>query len=347
VHTVSFPNVQVNVPEYKADFAVAMDSGFDVPLFHTTADLGPASFFKVRIIPGPFEISFPFFVLQPAGTSMDAIAAFVSAELDSSPALGNPAFAWDPFTENFIFELDPGYFAQFDPVDSAFGNTRFISDFFGIPYEGVALTPSVYNMGVPKYYTPWTIVSVPPAQYSAEDLAVALQAQMDIAFPTAGFEIALINKDTNPRYSIISDTPLKYYSEYSSNGESSLSRVLGISQDSDFNTAFITQTFPNLRGLTVVSLQSRTIATARCVQAATPFLQEESISLSTVTEIPVTVDWLGWQDYRPVLNQAIQYDNPVSLTSISFTLRDATAQRGHLIEMSEPGAHILLEVTIG
>ena len=349
IHTISFPNSQVNVPSYRTDFAVASEDGNGQPEFRSTRAIGPGSVFNLTVFTGiQTFISAPIYIAFPAGVRMSTIAAFLTATIQTESPLGNLIVTWNNFTKRFGIAFDIGVTIKFDVMGSPQGNDQFVSDFFGIPYAGTIgpVGGGFYALQTPEYITPWKSISVSPGQYTADDLALELQSKMNAAFPTAGFEVALIDPDRNPRFLFTSTSLLKYFSEYSTGGVSSLSRVLGISEDSQFNTSFTSQTTPNLRGLTVVSLQSRTLATARCAQAATPFLDEESLSISTVTEIPITAEWLGWQSYRPVLNQSVSYDNPISLTSISFTFRDATSPGGQLVEFSEPGAHILLEVVV-
>lgn len=187
-------------------------------------------------------------------------------------------------------------------------------------------------------------VVIPPGQYVADDLPAVLTALVNTAFPGVGFACTLDNEFFNPRFSFTSTTAIQYYSEYDLQGVSGFSRVLGLSVGSNAPVlAFSATSIPSLRGLTVASLQSQTIAMSRAVQCRDNQNNQQSTALSTVTEIPIDVEWLGQQSYRPILNQTLQFTTPVTITNLEFTLRDPT-QGGRLVDLNEPGLHILLEV---
>lgn len=194
------------------------------------------------------------------------------------------------------------------------------------------------NAGVPF------LVNMPTGQYTADEWAAEITAQVLLAFPGSGFMVVLDNPDTNPRFHFTSTSLFHYFSEYDFGGISGASQTLGISQASVGGvTDFVAQSVPNLRGLTVVSLHSQTLAMSRAVQARDELNAQPSITISTVTEMAVEVEWLGWQSYRPILNQTIEYSLPVTISQVSFTFRDPLSS-GRVIDMCEPGAHIMLEV---
>lgn len=189
-----------------------------------------------------------------------------------------------------------------------------------------------------------TLITMPAGQYTADDWAAAVTAAVLAAFPGSGFLCVLDDPDFNPRFHFTSVTPFQYFSEYDNGGISGASRTLGISEGSQaFVTNFVAQSVPNLRGLTVVSLQSQTLAMSRAVQARDDQNNEPSIALSVVTEIPINVEWLGWQSYRPILDQTVRYSAPVTISQIAFTLRDPLSG-GRLVDLAEPGLHVMIEV---
>lgn len=360
IHTCSFPNTQVNVPAYKASLLVGeLADDEKSPEFLTGVGINASSAFKLAVynpaelLPAFLEIPFDIF---PAGTRMSVIADYINIAIASSSATGNVQLVWIPEDQHFEFTSDVdiqisiGPVYDGPPVIGAGGNSTFVSQFLGLPLQGTGafIICDGFTLENPQHITPYREVSVTPGQYTADELAAELQTTLVAAFPTHNVTVAFIDASRNPRFLISASSALQFSGPYSSGtGLSPLGIVLGISEDTGFSIAYTTDTTPNLRGLTVVSLQSRVLATARCAVAAAPYIDDESLSISTVTEIGIDSEWLGWQNYRPHLNQAIQYSNPVSLTSLSLTFRDATWPGGPLIEMCEPGAHILLEVTTG
>src|SRR5579862_9464977 len=146
-----------------------------------------------------------------------------------------------------------------------------------------------------------TAIVIPPGQYVADDLPAVLEGLVAAAFApfNLNFVCTLNDEFFNPRFGFTSTTPIQYFSEYDLNGISTASRPLGISTGSVGSvTAFAATSVPSLTGLTVVSLQSQTIAMSRAVQVRDNQTGANTTVLSTVTEIPITVEWLGQQSYR-------------------------------------------------
>ena len=353
IHSVSFPNSQVNIPAYRNTFCIGEQEPSGFPYYRSTRELPIGSEFKLFLTPDgaplPILITVVTSAAFPPGTHMQLIASHITNKFLAIPeaATADLQMFWAPQERAFELEWQDASVA-IQALGEPSANDPYIFEFFELDENGYPdVVINGFRFGIQTFIVPYRTVVISPGQYTAEELATELTTATNLVYPGSAFTAQLIDEDRNPRFQFTSLGEFVYFSEYDTNGVSTLSRALGISETSPLSTLFVAQCVPNLRGLTIVSLQSRTIGTARCVQAATKYLENQSIALSTVTEIPVDTEWLTWVNYRPVLNQALMFPSSINLTSIEFTIRDPTSAGGQLIEMCEPGIHILLEVTVG
>jgi len=352
VNLISFPNTQPNISLGKTDLALGFEVSPGVPAYRTTVDI-PANSYWQSAIAGVYNaVIFP--VLIPAGSLCSDVAATLTG-LFAGNFNFNAAGAictWIPSGGGGYFQVD--YTIGAPTISIAPPNTPFASSFVLYSQMGLVVTTlapvplNLTDIVATGLAVPWQIVSVPSGQYVAADLATALAAAVLAAEPLSGFACVLDEEKFNPRFHFTSTSPMRYFSRQMSGGLSTLSQWMGISQPSAlFTLDYVANSNPNLAGLQVVSVQSQTLTLGRSIQARQNDLGIASVALSTMCEIPVTVPWGEWQHYQPFVEQQFEFSTVKNITSISYSFRDALNDGEELYAMSEPGAHVLLEVLAG
>jgi hypothetical protein len=157
-------------------------------------------------------------------------------------------------------------------------------------------------------------ISIPPGFYNIDDLAAALKAAIDpiIAPDTISIDLKS-NVDSRLVFTVLGGTTISYTTD-----QGKLHKVLGITQDSTFQTSYTCDEMTQLQGTTNAYLHSRGVL------GQNNLLDAEGRIFSTICSIPIRAEY-GFCNHWETADEdlySVTFPSPRSLQKINIVLCD-------------------------
>jgi hypothetical protein len=157
----------------------------------------------------------------------------------------------------------------------------------------------------------WNI-SIPSGFYNVDDLTAALKTAIDpiIAPDTISIDLQS-NVDSRLVFTVTGATSISYKTD-----QGNLHKVLGITQDSTFQTSYTCDEMPQLQGTTNAYLHSRILGQGNLLDA-------EGSVYSTICSMPVRAEY-GFYNHFETADEdlySVAFPSPRNLQSINIVLR--------------------------